>query len=273
MLVERAKQEVVAGLDPAWFGDQDLLDSWRRSVAALQDPGCLHEVPVLRESDIDDEPLMLLREPLDALAASLADTSTALLLANERGVVLHRWHGDDRARRHLDATGSVRAANLSEAAVGTNGIGTVALTGRALQIAGAEHFCDFFAGSACTTEAIRHPASGQVIAVVSLSCPMTPRLDLLRAWMSAIRLALQGHLSTRLGSPAPVSLDLDDLHAWATRRALADCDGDIARAARRLGISRATMYRRLRRLRISPGESADPGAPGGPAAGSPRVSD
>lgn len=255
-LAERAKQEIVAGMDPAWFGNRDLLDSWRRSLAARHDPGCLREVPVIAESDVDNEPLDLLREPLDSLAESLAGTSTAMLLANERGIVLHRWHGDDGARRHLDATGSVRAADLSEAAVGTNGVGTVAATGRSMQIAGREHFCDFFASSACTTAAIRHPRSDEVIAVVSLSCPMMAQLDLMRAWMSAIRVSLQAHLTARLGGPMPSSLDIEDLHDWATRRALAEADGDVGLAARQLGISRATVYRRLRRMRYS---QRDPG--------------
>ncbi len=46
------------------------------------------------------------------------------------------------------------------------------------------------------------------------------------------------------GSPMPDSLDA--LSRVAIRRVLDDCAGNVSQAARRLGISRQTLYRKLR---------------------------
>ncbi len=49
--------------------------------------------------------------------------------------------------------------------------------------------------------------------------------------------------------------------AQALRRALQQCQGNVSEAARRLGIGRATMYRRMQRLGIAPpGRMVDPDA-------------
>ena len=45
--------------------------------------------------------------------------------------------------------------------------------------------------------------------------------------------------------------ELADVEAMLLRRAIDVCDGNLQRAARRLGISRATIYRRLERLGIT----------------------
>ncbi|ANB17014.1 sigma-54-dependent Fis family transcriptional regulator [Dokdonella koreensis] len=52
----------------------------------------------------------------------------------------------------------------------------------------------------------------------------------------------------RVGAPPPVAADegLQAIAESAMRRALAECDGNVSAAARRLGVSRSTLYRRLR---------------------------
>jgi transcriptional regulator of acetoin/glycerol metabolism len=218
-------------------------------MVALGDPSTLREVPRVPEAWLDNEPLELLREPLDALADCLTDTHTAMLLADSRGFLLGRWFADRQAGRHLDSTGSVRGADLSEAAVGTNAIGTVAATGQAVRLTGTEHYCDFFAHSACMAEPVRDPHTGAVVAVLTLTCPRSVRVDLLAGWARSIRVHVESHLHRLRDRPA--SLRVEDTQEWALRQALARSGGDIELAGRTLGLSRATVYRRIKRYRIT----------------------
>lgn len=244
----RAKEEVLSGRSPSWFAKAMLVDSWQRSMAALGDPGALREVPIVSQADLDDEPLHLLGEPLVEMADALRDSPVAMLLANPQGVVLARWFSDPRAGRHLDSTGSIRGANLSESTVGTNAVGAVAATGQAARILGPEHFCDFFSHSACTAEPIRDPATGSVRAVLTLTCPATAGLDLLAGWGMSIRAHLEAHLRSQTLRPA--SPRVEHTEEWALRRALKQSGGDITLTCELLGLSRATVYRRMRRYRI-----------------------
>jgi len=56
------------------------------------------------------------------------------------------------------------------------------------------------------------------------------------------------------GFPEPVSDDtivpLTELEAWAIARALHICRGRVTEAARRLGIGRSTLYRKIEEYRI-----------------------
>jgi transcriptional regulator of acetoin/glycerol metabolism len=59
--------------------------------------------------------------------------------------------------------------------------------------------------------------------------------------------------------PAPrpgIPLSLDAYERCALERALAEADGDATRAARRLGIGRSTLYRKLARHGLRPGSGS-----------------
>jgi transcriptional regulator of acetoin/glycerol metabolism len=51
-----------------------------------------------------------------------------------------------------------------------------------------------------------------------------------------------------LGGSRPVSKDLDQAERAALQQALARSSGNVSAAAQALGISRATLHRKLRRL-------------------------
>ena len=165
-MVQRAKGELIAGVEPTWFGQQQLVESWRRCVPQLGDPSELRGIPTVPESWLDDTSLELLLEPLDALKDSLHDTGAALLLTDARGLVLARWFEDRSAGTHLDSVGSQRAADLSETSVGTTTVSLALRASTSVRVAGSEHFSDFFSHSACVAEPIANPVSAEVLAVI-----------------------------------------------------------------------------------------------------------
>lgn len=247
--VQRAKDELVAGTDPGWFNHPELVDSWRRCIFHLGLPSGLRSIPTVPESWLDDAPLELLREPLDVLIGSLEGSGAALLLTDSRGLVLERWFEDSSAGAHLDSVGSRRAADLRETTVGTNAVSLAVTTGRAVQVSGSEHFSEFFDHSACVAEPIPDPVSGEILAVITLTAPLNPRITFMRSWLATMRTHVAGHLAHRLSRPG--SLRVEATEEWALREALSEAQGDIARTCELLGLSRATVYRRIRRYGIS----------------------
>src|SRR6185437_646683 len=59
----------------------------------------------------------------------------------------------------------------SEAAAGTNGIGTVLAADRALQVFASEHFNQRHHGWTCSAAPVHDPVSGRALGVVDLSSP------------------------------------------------------------------------------------------------------
>ncbi|HEX2483712.1 MAG TPA: sigma-54 dependent transcriptional regulator [Myxococcota bacterium] len=63
----------------------------------------------------------------------------------------------------------------------------------------------------------------------------------------------------REAPPAHIPLDLDAYERCALERALLECGGDATEAARRLGIGRSTLYRKLARHSLRPGRALSSG--------------
>lgn len=172
----------------------DIVQSWRRSQAALGEPGSIAEVPHVPEGLLDEHLLDMFGVPMNRFAEDLEGTGLALLLADSRGQILHRWCEDRQSRSHLDRVGTVRGAVLAENVVGTNGVGTVVATGTSVQIRGTEHYADIYQDAVCTGSPVFHPISRKLLAVVTLSCDMTPRSDLLKPLVKSMTAQLEQHL-------------------------------------------------------------------------------
>jgi len=199
--VAKAKEEFFAAAPALPNFDPQLIESWRRSQMALGRPENVTDVPQVPEEMLDLYLLDLLQAPLNRFAEDLADTGLGLLLADARGQVIQRWSHDHTAIEHLDRLGTVRGAVLAESAVGTNGVGTVLMTGKIVQISGNEHFADFYQDAMCTGSPLRHPINGKLMGVVTLSSKVTPRADLLRPLLKSLTTQLEQHV-LELAQPA-----------------------------------------------------------------------
>lgn len=193
-LIDQAKSQVLSA-DPALAGLRpDLVTSWQRSKQALGSPDRIRDVPQVGLDLLDSHLLEMLQAPLARFADELDGTGLGLLLADSEGRILQRWAHDHTAAAHLDRLGTVRGAVLSEEAVGTNGVGTVAATGRSVQITGNEHFAEFYSSAVCTGSPVRHPVTGRLLAVVTLSSRITERAELLRPLTHSLATQLGQHV-------------------------------------------------------------------------------
>lgn len=193
-LIDQAKDALLGASGPLPALRPDLMTSWQRSKDALGDPGNIRDVPQVGLELLDSHLLEMFQAPLARVSDELDGTGLGLLLADSEGRILQRWTHDHTAAQHLDRLGTVRGAVLSEAAVGTNGVGTVAATGKSVQIAGNEHFAEFYRSAVCTGSPVRHPLTGRLLAVVTISTSVTERVELIRPLTHSIAAQLGQHV-------------------------------------------------------------------------------
>ncbi|HJV28771.1 MAG TPA: EAL domain-containing protein [Aromatoleum sp.] len=149
-------------------------DSWRRCLFVHVDPGrgaapqrvALEELEALRARN---ERLMAASAPfLVQSRAYLAQTGAVIILTDPEGVVLD-VEGDPRIRESIAAFGMLPGNNWSEASIGTNAIGTALASGLALQVHGAEHFCEPIQRWTCSATPIRDPLDGSTVGVLDIT--------------------------------------------------------------------------------------------------------
>jgi transcriptional regulator of acetoin/glycerol metabolism len=151
-----------------------VLDSWVRSRDVFQiDPALMRSPIVLPEDELGHR-----RERLEALSVGapvlerfgedLCETQDMLALCDVDGYVLatagHPRVIEEAAENNLRVGGS-----WIEEAAGTNGIGTALAEGRTVQVIGAEHYVAAFQRWVCTGAPIRHPITGEILAVIDVT--------------------------------------------------------------------------------------------------------
>jgi sigma-54 dependent transcriptional regulator, acetoin dehydrogenase operon transcriptional activator AcoR len=120
--------------------------------------------------DADSRLRRAARPVLERLSADLTDTPTALLLSDPDARVLRRWASEPAMTRLMDSVRAAEGFVLSEDTVGTNGVGTPLEEGRPVAVMGTAHYNEIFDAASCAGAPVRHPVTGRVEGVVSLTC-------------------------------------------------------------------------------------------------------
>ncbi|CAH2602881.1 Sigma-54-dependent Fis family transcriptional regulator [Rhodovastum atsumiense] len=152
-----------------------VLESWRRS-QQHRIQASRHHAPLLGEPELfrrRTAGASLLQAARPALAKArtfLADANAMVLLTDAAGTIIEA-SGDPRVlefgrRIHLQQGGL-----WTEAAIGTNAIGTALASGEPVQIHAAEHFCDEVQRWTCAATPIHHPLDGQLLGILDISGP------------------------------------------------------------------------------------------------------
>ncbi|MEZ3179116.1 GAF domain-containing protein [Streptomyces pimonensis] len=164
--------------------------SWERMLRSGVDPdhglhsGLLsrEEVQRRRETSALRQVLPVLREGL----LSVADSARHIMVvADEEGRVLWR-EGSAPVLRKADGLGFEIGADWREEVVGTNGVGTSAVTRRPVQVFAAEHFVRSHATWACAGAPITDPRDGRLIGVVDVSGPLETMHPATLAWVDSV---------------------------------------------------------------------------------------
>jgi transcriptional regulator of acetoin/glycerol metabolism len=109
---------------------------------------------------------------LKDLRERLAETETGTLLCDRECRVIYRHAADPLTARAWEASNIDLGSSLSEAAAGTNAIGSVleVEVDGPLVVSGGEHFLTTLHRFACVGAQIRHPVTRQLLGVVGVVC-------------------------------------------------------------------------------------------------------
>jgi transcriptional regulator of acetoin/glycerol metabolism len=293
-----------------------LAASWRRSMS-------LHGLDPAQDAAkerIDDAQLQQRRQAverllqiagpkLDHLFQLVGQSGCAVLLCDPAGMVLDR-RCSEADRDAFSRWGLSEGSDWSEAAEGTNGIGTCLAESRSLIIHRDEHFLARNIGMSCIDAPIYGP-DGQIAGAVDVSSARSDQTEAFNRLIAAMVVQTARQIEADSFTAAYpkmrivqadadsteaanlLAVDADDIVVGATRgarkvygmaatgpitpipasdlfgrddglrgfekaeraaviRALTRAGGNVSKAARSLGVGRATLYRRMSRLSISP---------------------
>lgn len=241
----------------------EIVASWRRCA----DRGIASaELRVPWEAvDADSALVHAARPVLTSLLASLADEPVSIMLSDADGVVSLRYCGDRAILEALDRVQLAPGSNYSEDAVGTNGFGLALVDDRPALVAGRDHYSVDLSRFTCAGSPVHDPATGQAVGALSLTTWSERHHDLLVALAAQTAMNIEAQLTrSQAGSRGdldgylqgiperrgPRLTPLEELERDAMVAALSRCRS-VATAAADLGISRATLYRRIRHYRIA----------------------
>src|SRR5437667_2797531 len=181
-----------------------ILESWERCRTLQVNPSrrCA-PLAVARETQLYQlrEDNALLREAarpiINHLKDFLATSGYVVVLSDALGRLLDVV-GDTMIRRRLAHIDFVPGGNWSEAAAGTNAIGTALADGHVVQLMAAEHYCDGWTDLTCTAAPIRHPFTGEVMGVLDVTGDYRLIRSFLTNSLAAAALEVQQELRTLL---------------------------------------------------------------------------
>lgn len=146
--------------------------SWRRVMAAGLAPGARNARSLLGPAEMERRRRASpLRSVLPDLTAITGDTDQLMLVVSDADGVLLWRHGAAKVRSRADDLGFREGTDWTEAAVGTNAIGTALAEAAPVQLFSGEHFEQHQHPWYCTAAPIHDPRTGDLLGIVDISGP------------------------------------------------------------------------------------------------------
>jgi transcriptional regulator of acetoin/glycerol metabolism len=230
--LRRVHHAVIGGRRPPARPRPLVARSWSRVLSLGLDPGHENHRDPMAFEQVEGRrrasPLNLVVDDLIRVVRGVADASPVLLVVTDAdGVVLWR-SGAAAVRRRADDLGFREGATWTEAAVGTNAIGTALVEAAPVTLFSAEHFEQAQHDWYCTAHPVHDPRTGELLGIVDVSGPALTLHPAIAALVeTAVRLAeaqLWRHHTDRLEhlrrsaghvvATAPGPLLVVDDHGW-----------------------------------------------------------
>lgn len=177
-------------------------ESWGRSLAAHVDPD--RELPpvVHQGNALDDvraaHPLAPILPLLRQTLVSIADDAEHIMIVTDAdGLILWREGATDVQQR-ADQVGLAEGTSWSEAAIGTNAMGTAIATGESVQIYSAEHLVRMCHTWTCAAAPLRDPDTGILLGAIDVSGPLRTVHPAMLALVTASASLAEGQLRAQL---------------------------------------------------------------------------
>ena len=154
---------------------QVIAASWQRARDCGLAPDARPD-PVLADISSSDPLLDAARPILARAAEQLHGTPAALLLVDHRSRMVARVSADASLERTLADAGAVTGATLTEAAMGTTALGTVAEVRGEVVINAEDHYLEQFRFLSCFGQPIIHPTTRRVAGILCMT-QAAPRLN------------------------------------------------------------------------------------------------
>ena len=168
--------------------------AWHRAEMA----GLRHEAAPNPDRAFEIEPdsrlLLAARPVMDQLAADLADTRFALILADRQSRVVDHRVGSHPLHDRLAEVGLVTGTVWDEENTGTNAVATVFELRRGLSVVGDEHYLDELKQFCCYGEPLFDPTSGRLEGVLDITGPVADATALLGPFLSRARHEIEQRL-------------------------------------------------------------------------------
>ena len=183
---------MATGIPPQHPPRPMILESWRRCRAMQVNPSLryaplavTHDIQLTHLREASQLLMRAARPVMSHLSDFLAGSGYVIVLSDAGGCLLEVM-GDAGVRRSLAHIDFVSGGDWSEAAAGTNALGTALVDGHVVQLLGAEHYCSGWEDLTCTAAPIRHPLSGEIMGILDV----TGNYRLIRPFLSSFIAAL-----------------------------------------------------------------------------------
>src|SRR3954469_23814308 len=198
--IAAARERFAAGADCVQGVRPEILVSWYRCREEYDVSPHLERAPAAAEGTAHSIEHDVVFAELGGLAACAAreveDLDGVAAVADGDGRVLASW-GSPRLLSLAEESNLAAWATWSERASGTNGMGTALESRRPVLVRGPEHWCRGFHPWMCAGVAVRDVVTRDPLAVLNVSCWMTPLPDAVLPWLRAAAAATEAKLRHR----------------------------------------------------------------------------